>query len=75
MVSQTKYCCSLEVRRFGPSKFWAGYAPNWWGLRSTALPKHLKNAQVGMGVVRGNRGGRQGPWIFTFSAKKVVFAV
>jgi len=25
-VSQTKYCCSLKVKRLAPTKFWAGYA-------------------------------------------------
>ena len=28
-VSQTKYCCLLKVKRFGPPKFWAVYVTVW----------------------------------------------
>jgi len=32
-VSQTKYCCSLKVKRFPPPTFWTSYATGWFNYK------------------------------------------
>jgi len=43
VVSQTKYCCSLKEKRFGPQIFFAGYAID-CNYRPTFFTRSLKKS-------------------------------